>query len=264
MERSKGVALIQVLLITGMLLILAIQLSKETKRQVNIATLMKSKGEFTMKLFNEKERLKFTLLTSTKSESQGLGSVNFNFRGVPQKITGDITLTLQDEDGLMSLPYGGKDLARLIEAGASGHETLLNYQGLGQRQSSGDSIRGGLLPSLNEVNLIEGVKVTDVNLLTHLPTFQFNLYNSPESLLQRLFETETAEQIRLLQAGNNTNILDWPSVVKQSDQYMVSKLPGNYLKIRFRAYDDSFEVIRRYRIMVNYDQEPVITEIAVK
>lgn len=115
--RQQGVALIQVLLISTIIMVLALQISHQAKNQVRLAQGYQDKIQAELKLYSAEKRVLFELLTRTaKNQPQGDYQeedfsyasmsdtdipLSWNFYGEPFTVNG-VTIKLQDINGLVS------------------------------------------------------------------------------------------------------------------------------------------------------------------
>lgn len=261
-RQQRGVALVQVLLITAMLLILTIELSKDSRSQIKTAIALKQKAQLVLQAHSLKEQLKYDLMVSVKDNTSGVKEADYRFDSTPVK-QGNLTFTVQDEDGLVSSMYGGQYLDKLL--GESSAKLITEYQGGGNLTVLTPEMRGGIVPSLKELRMVDsGNKAIKSAEMTQLPTLQFNLYNSPNGLLERLFGAEQAQQIIALKQAGNANHQSWQEITGRDSEYDVSFLPGNFLVLTITAKHDDLEIVRKTRLMMNFDIQPFMAEIVAE
>jgi general secretion pathway protein K len=104
--RERGVALVQVLLITGIVGLLMLQLALTAREQVGRAVLVADRIEADMRGRSREAAVLYTLLTmpwvrDAKSANPYVAAWNFN--GIPVAVD-EATVTLQDEAGLLPVP----------------------------------------------------------------------------------------------------------------------------------------------------------------
>lgn len=200
---QSGVALIQVLLICAILLLFVVQLSKESRDQVKTALHFKERALAEVEIQSTLNKVQFALLTRDSSaKSVAIDGAPIPFHGEEVLIDGGLKVSLQDEAGLLSLPYGAEYLKRLPEFNAQQIEQLLLWQGT-SHLASGPTNRSGVMPVLNEVNLLPGLENVPVNGLTHFPTKFYALLLSPDALLDRMFKPGVAERIKKVRYADN-------------------------------------------------------------
>lgn len=203
---QTGVALIQVLLIVAMILILVVQLSSQSKEQLEVAIKLKEKSQWLMKMDTELEEIKFDLLTTPRNQSSNTQPRNWNFYG-KSFVRQGIIVTLQDESGLLSLAYQGDTIEQLgllpVNSPTERKLAIKNikmWQGTDESGSILPNSPGVLLQSMSETRLVPGWQdiIVDEELFTHLPTEQFNQFNAPDKLIQRLVKPGEVEKVMSL------------------------------------------------------------------
>jgi len=123
MHRQRGVALVQVLLVTTIIILLVTQLSLTAAEQVRRAQALQDRSEAELYLHSREVALLYTLLTESFAPSSGSANpyaASWNFHGEPFAVDG-LEITLQDQSGLMSFPISG----------VTNFEKLLTVLGLG-------------------------------------------------------------------------------------------------------------------------------------
>ncbi|MCH8072964.1 MAG: hypothetical protein IIA09_13530, partial [Proteobacteria bacterium] len=123
MRRQRGVALVQVLLVTTIIMLLVMQLSLTAAEQVRRAQALQDRSEAALYLHSREVALFYTLLTESLLPSPGSGNpyaASWNFHGEPFVVDG-LEITLQDQSGLMRFPLSG----------VTDFEKLLTVLGLG-------------------------------------------------------------------------------------------------------------------------------------
>lgn len=128
-KRSQGIALFQVLLITAVISILAIQFTQTAKNQISIASTIVDRTQAQALMRTTEAELLFALITEPRrrdEHSQNDYAKVWNFYGEsfirepsdhkPLDNSGRVEVTLQDQNGLLSLYRGfrPKLLERLI------------------------------------------------------------------------------------------------------------------------------------------------------
>jgi general secretion pathway protein K len=110
----KGVALIQVLLLTGIIMILVLQLTKESRTQVQTANQWKDKTDLSLQLNNATEVVLFNLLVNNRQNSSDSEVTRkWNFHGKPFVLNDATKVAIEDEAGKLSLMYSADDLVKL-------------------------------------------------------------------------------------------------------------------------------------------------------
>lgn len=263
----KGVALIQVLLISLMLTVLAIHIAKESREQVKVANLIDQRGHAIIKANSLVERVKFALLTDDKfaRESKVLGH-HWNFYDHPIVIDKNIELRMQDESGLISVAFPSAELEKYINE-PNQYLLLGRWNGWESTNSSdrgssvGSEFRNGYMPYTKEFKLLTDLEEIPDYGLTHKPSRIFNLYNSPDDLIKRIYSLEDYETITALRQSGNDNYNHWKDLLRGDSSAQFA--PGRYLRIKVIVQNDSFEIIRKTALILNLDSANPLLEVAI-
>lgn len=221
MRRQRGVALVQVLLVTTIIILLVMQLSLTAADQVKRAQQLQDRSEAALYLHSREVALIYTLLTEPLLPSSGSANPyasSWNFHGEPFFVDG-LQVTLQDQSGLMRFPFLGvaqfEDLLKVLKLGpALARELarqLANWIGVRMagggrpddammRGESGDPVQyfGELwfLPGMDE-NLYGQL----AELMTLYPNPSFNPLTAPAALLRMRMSESTLQAV--LEARRN-------------------------------------------------------------
>jgi len=220
-RRQCGVALVQVLLVTTIIILLVLQLSLTAADQVKRAQALQDRSEASLYLHSREVAVLYSLLTEPLfpgQESSNPYTASWNFHGEPFVVDG-LEITLRDQSGLMRFPTSG----------ISDFEKLLPVLGLGSAEARdiarrlghwlGITLPGGVSPVnammrgaaggpvqyFGELKFLTGMddqlyrQLAD--LMTLYPTPGFNPLTAPAPLLRmRLPETTLGP---LLEARRN-------------------------------------------------------------
>jgi general secretion pathway protein K len=215
MRRQQGVALVQVLLVTTIIILLVMQLSLTAADQVERAQQLKDRSEAALYLHSRESALFYTLLTESLYSTSGSTNPyasNWNFHGEAFVVDG-LEITLQDQSGLMRFPVlSVVDFERLLTTLGLGPTLArdlaqqlanwigVNTSGVGRpvgatmRGESGDPVQYFaellLLPGMDEQ--LYG-KLAE--LMTLYPTPGFNPLNAPAPLLRMRMPESTLQAV---------------------------------------------------------------------
>ena len=118
-SRQRGIALVQVLLVTAIIMLLVVQLSLTAADQVKRAQALKDRSEAALYLHSREVAMLYTLLTESmlpRQETSNPYAASWNFHGEPFVVDG-LEFTLQDQSGLMRFPISGvSDFEDLLAA----------------------------------------------------------------------------------------------------------------------------------------------------
>jgi len=105
---QKGIALFQVLLITTVISILAIQFTQTAKNQISIANTLANRINASLIVKTAESELLFSLLTQNKIkniESDDAIAAQWNFYGMAFKVGENVEYAIQDQASLIDLFY---------------------------------------------------------------------------------------------------------------------------------------------------------------
>lgn len=195
-QKQQGIALVQVLLISTVLMLLVVQLSSKANDAVEIATALKQKAAIETKMQSAIANIQFALLTQSRVdfEIQVLDS-SLGFFGEPKQISGDLTVEIQDMAGLLSTSFIGAGWNEYLNGDTNQLNTIRVWQGMDEFGVTTGKMRNARIPYIEELVLLPGFEGTDLTYLTHLPTGFFNVGTAPEGLLARVFGEAAAERI---------------------------------------------------------------------
>lgn len=229
MSRQNGVALIQVLLISTILSIFALQINQTSKQQVELAKGFIDKSDALVKMRAARAQLFYAMSTErripNRTSEQKIPQL-WNFYGQPFKLENGVTITIQDIGGLLSISQQGpltfKALFEHFDVPEREAETFfaslqdwqdedslsrLNgaeadyYEELGLRPP-----RNGKIQFLEEVENIRGMTPQLWNkikpLLTNEYLRQFNPYTAPYDVIAVKYGEATADNVAELRASN--------------------------------------------------------------
>jgi len=171
-SRDRGVALVLVLAITGVLSLLILQIGLSARQQVAQAQSLLDRSEAALRLHSREAALLYSLLTRAKSttvqsDPAALAGDNpyagvWNFRGDPFEIDGAV-VRLQDMSGLLPTPTGNsisrdfRDFAALLVA--LGTDEGQAEQASRALQQSLSTTPASSLQSFKELPLITGLSI---------------------------------------------------------------------------------------------------------
>lgn len=204
MRRQKGVALVQVLLVTTIIILLVMQLSLTAAEQVRRAQALQDRSEAALYLHSREVALLYTLLTESLVPSPGSANpyaASWNFHGEPFVVDG-LEITLQDQSGLMPFPVSGvtdfEELLTVLGLGptrareiAAGLAHWLGIAAPGSSRPGDAMMRGGTADPVQyfgELRFLAGMDerlyARLAELMTLYPTPGFNPLTAPAPLLR--------------------------------------------------------------------------------
>ncbi|NTS76914.1 general secretion pathway protein GspK [Catenovulum sp. SM1970] len=249
--KQKGVALIQVLIITAILSIIALFMTKSAKQQVQIAQWGLDKTEAFLEGYSVENKIIFELLTNNlDSLAQSGISTNkdWNLYGKAFKVGQYSTVSIQDNAGLLNLQYPNPELfkAQLRSLGLNPAEqglilsVLLDWQDGDRLPRNNGSERAYFrnAPMLDKRewyihnSLSEEMLDRVIDNFTIPGLSYINFMNSPESVLKvhfspqvvsRIIKAREAKELTRRRMKEITNIVEDEDVFfTSSDQYQIS------------------------------------------
>lgn len=242
MKSQRGIALIQVLLISGIIGLLMLQIGLTAREQVARAEALAQRADLQLKAQSHESAIVFSMLTQpliARPESANPYAAAWNFMGRPF-VVNDVTFRLQDESGRLRVPlYGSEDFERLlvaigVEAGRARRlgQQLLSLQGTAPRLRAlgEDAGMAGSSPSapqplqvLQELRLLpdmdEELYLRVKPLLTLYPTPGLNPLTAPGELLTpRMSESQLAGVLEARQSGELDQLAYWRLTGIEADE----------------------------------------------
>jgi general secretion pathway protein K len=278
MTRQRGIALIQVLLVTGIIGLLMLQMGLTAREQVARAQALTDRAELQLAAQSRETAMLFSLLTEPwvrKPESQNPYAAAWNFRGDPFTVD-DVTWTIQDESGLMQIPrYGTQEFERLlVRLGVEPERARRIGEQLRQRQTgdrasalatqSGARQQASAFP-LQAVD--ELAALPDVGpelyqrlrtLLTLYPTPGFNPLTAPEALLEAMLtESQSAGVLEARRADQLDELTLWKLTgITPEEGTVLASGPGFTVTLSMGLRDTRTRRTTTY-ILRPYQMEPL-------
>lgn len=253
-KQQSGVALIQVLLLTTLLLMMALHFTLSSAQQVDIASSLDDKLQAELKLRTVENELLFALLTLPKSEgfaeftkADPMGKI-WNFHNVAFYPNPDVAVRLQDLNGLVSL-YGMRQrefLTPVVRAmGFNEAQTRQAFDSLQKWQSERpqfgrpDALRHNFLPHLSELAYLLPLTTEQYQqaekVLTPFPTRQFNPHQAPFELWQMLYGVKVAEQLQKLRSAGQLSANKFIQLVRIEENDSLTFTVGNTFRLSLEA-----------------------------
>lgn len=220
-NKNRGVALIQVLILSAILSVIAIQFSLTSRNQVAIAQDFNSRLEAEVLLRTYKSKVLYTLFKydSSQLSDKNVDGIKWNLRNQPIKMSESVELKIQALAGKLSLittpEHYWEKLLTSLNVPQEQHSTIIqslidwidvNEQSLldGAEQSSYVGTlkglpRNGPMQHISELQFVNGITLKLYNqllpLVTHYPVGSFNPALAPPDLINALFPNDIATLI---------------------------------------------------------------------
>ncbi|WP_026957837.1 hypothetical protein [Aliagarivorans taiwanensis] len=205
-RREGGIALLQVLLMVAVISVLALQMSYSSKDKVAVAQALQDKVLAEVDLRTLESELLYELATKRwVNGEEGEIATEWNFYGKPFITPSGHRVSIQDNDGLVSVFNGGSRatveplLTQMLGArhrAVSVRNQLIELQGFVSGSSS--EMSGQFFQSRSELTnaLSEaGLEEDDVLLFTRIPNRAFLPLQAPDRLLRLWLPERQAEAI---------------------------------------------------------------------
>ena len=242
-KNQQGIALVQVLLITAILTILALYLTQTAKDQVKMAQWANDKAQDLVELHSAESQLLFSLITEINSpfpntlaqtqSEQIQGShiaQQWNFFDQPFMFNQQVEISIQDQAGLLNIHF--PDQTRLkaffISQGASSPQanvivdSLLDWQDLDNvprengvevyrdnNVENANGIRNGAVPNKHDFSTVKGLSPELYQALLLNSTIHrrgpYSPVNSPAALLYAISSDDIAQQVIVLRDAGQLN-----------------------------------------------------------
>lgn len=254
---QHGIALIQVLLISAVLSVLALYLTITAKDQVEIAQWQDDKTASLIALHNAESELLYSLLIHSKvsknhdEHAQGDIVNNWNFFNTPFTINNNVKVKIQDQIALIHAHfpdekvlealiryhgYGIKDTNSIID-------NLLDWQDIdsiprangNESLNSLHSIRNGAVPDTHDFSFIKNIPTDLFQALVKNTTLYgkgfFNPMNSSIELLSAITSDVIAQQIVQLRERKELTPRQFSELTGITESDKVILYPSNILSI---------------------------------
>ncbi|GAP74602.1 type II secretory pathway, component PulK [Pseudoalteromonas sp. SW0106-04] len=276
--QERGIALVQVLIISFVLAALGLFILQTTRSQVQVASSIQQSFELRLELEKAEAQLLHSLLTlpsrQNKSSSNELVK-NWNFYGKPFKFSQHTTVTIQDLNALISINSTNINMLERLFAqlGVDGHtvqtfsdslvdwkdndsQKSLNgaessyYQELGLRGP-----RNGYLQSMEEVRFIKGAENIPTKVwekyFTVMPTTSFNPLRAPKAVLGALVgQGEKLNRLVELRKDNRLTNTDFYQITGIDGDEFISFIPGETMRVNIEVANNGQRVSKSFIVVV--------------
>ncbi|MFT5812275.1 MAG: general secretion pathway protein K [Psychroserpens sp.] len=262
LRSQQGIALLQVLLLSAIISILAIRFSVTARDQIKISAAFEQRVKATQLLKSTKKQIFYTLLTQKPSQSNKLlfpNSEAWNFYGQPFTLVDNseqkIVVSIQDNAGLLSQQNSTSPLWRQVLLNIGYSETAVKkIQGqlkdwqdrdnnswiLGNTEPSalpgGQTFRNQPIQLPQEIAWFFTEQTELIPTIKHISTSfagaGVNFLHAPDLLISLFFEAEIASEI--IRLRNLQQLTTNEMITMLGDAYddeLISFFPGNQFKI---------------------------------
>ena len=250
-KRQQGVALIMVLMITGILGLLMLQIGLTAREHVARAQKLLDRAEATLRLQSRESAMVYSLLTQewisegAERAKQNPYAAAWNFRGDPFEIDG-ARYRIQDVNGLFQMPQPGdtmQSFERLLEGlGIDKERAERVGQQLKAFQEYDREVPESRRIPLQALGELRGVVdlslqelVTLQSVATLYPSIQFNPSNAANAVLASRYKGTELDAVRLLRASGRLDAGSLGQVTEQGADEFTGFYPGPALRFDIRV-----------------------------
>ncbi|WP_372767925.1 general secretion pathway protein GspK [Pseudoalteromonas sp.] len=292
MRFERGVALVQVLIISLILTTLAVFVSQTVSQQVKIGEKVKKAFELQLKLERGEARLLQKLLSNQfvrQPNSLDAFVKNWNFHGEPFNVGSDVTYEIQDLSSLISLNKlyvpTARQVLRELNVGEQHLNTFVssvidwvdkdnNAQTNGAeytfyKTQGRNGPRNGYLQSFDEITFIQGAEHLSLNSLEKYFSIEltagFNPLNAPDIVLSAFVNNESvAKQLIELREEGKLNRYQFYLLTGRDDDEFLTFSPGRKLRIKISVTNKEQMISKQFIASFtprNYRQPVTITSV---
>lgn len=241
MKKQSGIALILVLLITGILAMLVTQLSLVARQHVRQSQLLVERAQLRLDSYSLEAQLLFGLLTQSRNQPKVVlpaeGSVRheISMEGTPVEVP-DGVVAIQDVAGLLMIPAPTSDtvdfLRLLIAMGVKPEEGRNYAAALSSALMGRDQIP---LQSFNDLAKVSGLDIGLIEQLrevsTFYPTTILNPATAPEPVLMARYGDDAAQRILRVRSKDYLSEGDFASAMGRDLDPLESLVVGPGFRI---------------------------------
>jgi general secretion pathway protein K len=273
--RARGIALIQVLIITFVLSLLGLYINQSVREQVKITTSIQNKFLMRLELEKTEADLLQALLGNNKYLNKSAGDEvanKWNFYGKEFQLNDNAYVTLTDLSALMGLNISDTTLLKnvLLQLGVDEVnarefvDSLADWKDKNdlsrlngaesayyKQQKKSYIARNGFLQDLSEVSLIRGGEVIPRELLSHYFTMEivagFNPLNAPEKILNAFVNDENSihKILQLREQGSLNSYQFYKLTGIEGDEY-ITFATGSKIRVQLRVTYNGAQLTKTY------------------
>lgn len=275
--RPRGAALILVLMITGVLGILLLQVGLTARQNVADAQRLQDRAEAWMLLRSSETAVQFALLTNEWEKPPGSAPDVFldawSFRGQAFSVAG-ATYRIQDQSGLVPMPLPGEsvDLLRklLVALGFEperAESIVRQYENVISSQPSsgsdfGDRVTPNPLQSFGELRSSTDMTAAELAQLEEVATLYpvgfFNPLTAPPAVIAARVDGFAIDSLAVLQQEGRLTQEAWLELTGQGIDEFTSFYPGPGFRIDVSVeYKGIIQSRRSVLAIQPYDADPI-------
>ena len=271
---QKGIALIQVLLITAILSVLVLYFTQTSRQQVALAIYADVKAKAAIHLENSKNNIVFALLTDDRNQTKNISldkKLKWNFYGKPFAIDNSTTATIQDISGLLPIHFLDRELflkiliSNGIELNRATHvyNLIMDWQdydtitSMNENEESkyGYTARNGYILDITDLSYIDELTQQELEIINQsysvfYPGF-FNPTLAPDPLLKSILTEAQFQQILSMRDGDlvNNEIFTQVTGIKEAEDLFFA--PSNLIKLQLNYFKDDTKLDKTWIIQLD-------------
>ena len=263
-SKTEGVALVQVLIMTAIMSLIAIQFTKTARHQVEIAKDFNDRIKAELLLKTARSRIVFEFFRNDSSQLSDavINGVKWNLRGIPFDLSQNVSVSITSTTALLSVITAPKMYLHKLLLTLNVDETttlevidaindwidvddITSIYGAEKNYYQGLSIepRNGPLQHISELNSIRGITPELYSslkgLLTIYTSGSINPSLAKPELVNTIFEPYIAQQILQAQKEQNFSEDTWQGIVGSKQYEFVDLHPRSTFMVSISAkYND--------------------------
>ncbi|WP_286233246.1 general secretion pathway protein GspK [Thalassotalea sediminis] len=278
MNNTKGIALVQVLIITMIITTLALFITQSIRQQVKLTVDVQVASELELQIENAQSELFIALLSekAIRKETKNPLTSKWNFHNKSFHINDNVEARIQGMNGLLSINMLDKTLTNrlLISLGYKEgairefidslkdwiDEDDLNRLNGAERhfyqQVGKIGPRNGPIQSMHELELIRNGEYFDQSVWSKYFSLSyvrgFNPMLAPEKLLRAFLNNDDkADAIIRLRDINELTFLEFFKLTGIEGDENIVFATGNKFRVELRAYEDGRQVTKAFVVEIN-------------
>ncbi|RRS10088.1 hypothetical protein EAG18_03930 [Pseudoalteromonas sp. J010] len=252
---QQGIALLQVLLITAVLSLLGLFMTKTARQQIEIASSFDNRAQALVNNYDAEATVLFALLTESKSPtspfSNDLPELTqvWNFYGEAFRYGDQATISLQDLRGLLNIRYPSEQrwLRILTQKGLSDYDARLllsqiqDWQDVDKlsRYSLPESgYKNGVIQTWSELSHLNIPRVLSSYLEQNATIYKKSIFNpmtAPDSLLHSLYDAPVVEQLIKMRKDKTLTPALFTAYTGVSESQSITLFPSSNYKIKIET-----------------------------
>ena len=271
----QGVALIQVLFMTAIMSIIAIQFVKTARNQVSIAQGFNDRLQAELHLKTAKSRLLFTLFKydANNLSDQVINGAKWNLRGTPFQLYEDVNVSVSSATAFLSLVSAPDEYLIKVFLSVGVEESqarkivnsikdwidsddVITANGAenGFYKSLGMLTRNGTMQHISELKVIRGmtpeIYQAVKSLFTIYTTISINPMLTSERLDRAIFSENIAKQLATAKKTQNFTENTWKGIVGSRQFQFIDLYPGSVFIVEMSARFNDVVVTERFDVKV--------------